>query len=284
MKKLLVGALACVFSLSSCKTDTSAPDKEVLAEVKGKYLYINDLKKAMPEGLSQLDSVAFARVFVENWMADQLMYNVARKNIPDEDKIDEMVEEYRQQLIMSEYQRILIDEKLKKEITEDVIDEYFKAHADDLILRKDLIQGVFLKVPLGAPRHNQLRSWLALKTDNDFERVEKYAIQHASAYEYFVEKWTDFNAVATKLPTRFSNPSAFIRQNKVVEVKDTAFYYMLSIKNYAPAGSPYPQDYAREEIRNLLVSQSKVEFLQNFRKDILARALKKKDAMVYSGK
>ncbi len=282
MKHLLVGLLACIFSLSACNTDTSAPGKEVLAVVKGKYLYISDLKYALPEGLTRSDSIAFARSFVENWVTDQLMYEVARKNIPDEEKIDEMVEDYRRQLILSEYQRYLIEDKLSKEISDEEVEAYYNSHAGELSLNCNLIQGIYLKVPVNSPQHNQLRGWMALKKETDIEKIEKYSIQHAVAYEYFADKWKDLNSIMANIPYRISNAASFLRLNKTLEVRDSAYYYMLSIKKYAVEGSRYPEDYAREEIRNRLISHRKVDYLRNFKNDLLNRAIRKKEASVYN--
>lgn len=281
MKHLLVGLLTCIFSLSACKTDTSAPGKEVLAAVKGKYLYMNDLKNALPEGLTQSDSIVFAHSFVENWVTDQLMYDVARKNVPDEEKIDEMVEDYRRQLILAEYQRYLIEDKLNKEISDEEVEAYYNTHADELKLNCNLIQGIYLKVSVNSPQHNQLRSWMALKKETDIEMIEKYSIQNAVAYEYFADKWTDLNSIMANIPSRISNVALFLRQNKILEVRDSAYYYMLSIKKFAVAGSRYPEDYAREEIRNRLISQRKVDYLRSFRNDLLNTAIRKKEASVY---
>lgn len=276
--------LTCVLLLPACKKETSSSDKEVLAEVKGKCLYMNDLKAAIPEGLSRQDSVAFAHNFVENWVTDQLVYEVARKNIPDKERIDQMVEEYRHQLISSEYQRYLIDEKLGKEITDEDVQSYFDTHADELKLKNGLMKGLFVKVPLNSPQRGQLRGWMGLRNDEDVDKIEKYAIQHAADYDYFAEKWIDLNAALAKMPGNYSNFAPLIRPHRVVEVKDSAFYYMLAVRDFVPAGNKYPEDYARDEIRNLLITQRKTDYMLRFRQDIFKKAMGNKDAVIYSHK
>jgi len=276
--------LTCIFLLPACKKETSSTDKEVLAEVKGKYLYMSDLKTALPEGISRQDSISFARSFIENWVTDQLVYEVARKNIPDRERIDQMVEEYRRQLISSEYQRYLIEEKLSKEITDEEVQSYLDAHAGELTLKTGLMKGIFIKVPLNAPQRGQLRGWMSLKHDEDVDKIGKYAIQHAADYDYFAEKWTDLNAALAKVPGNYSNFASHLSPHRVMEIKDSAFYYMLAVREFAPAGSRYPEDYAREEIRNQLIAQRKTDYLQQFRADLLKKAMSKKEASIVSHK
>jgi hypothetical protein len=284
MNKLLVGMLACIFLLPACKKETSSQEKEVLAEVKGKYLFMSDLQSALPDGISPKDSVSFARSFIESWVTDQLVYNIASKNIPDKEKINQMVEEYRCQLITSEYQRYLIDEKLSKEISDEEVQSYYDSHANELKLKSGLIKGIFVKVPLNEPQRGQLRSWMALRNDEDVDKIGKYAIQHAADYDYFAEKWTDLNTALSKMPGNYSNFAPQIRAKRVVEVKDSVFYYMLAVSEFAPAGSKYPEDYAREEIRNQLIAQRKTSYLQQFRHDLLKKAMDKKEAVVFNHK
>jgi hypothetical protein len=277
MKLSTIGILICIFSLFSCKPDSSAPSKEVIAEVKGKYLYLGDLQSALPEGLNGKDSAEFAQNFIRNWAADELMYDIAKKNIPDEDRIDRMVEDYRQQLITADYQRYLVEEKLGSEITDEEIQAYRKENASSLVLQKDQIQGLFLKIPVQEAQHNQLHTWMTLKKGDYIEKIEKYAIQHAVAYEYFIDQWKDFDAVMANIPYRVSNTSAFLKQNKQLEVKDSSFYYLLTIKEFAAAGTPYPEELAREEAKKQLISQRKVNYLIRFRNDLMKKAIKDKD-------
>jgi len=282
MKQLQFGLLCCIFSLLSCQSNSNAPSKEVIAEVKGKYLYLIDIQDAMPAGLNSKDSANFAKSFIENWVSDELMYDIARRNIPDEDKINNMVEEYRRQLITNEYQRYLVEEKLGSEISDDEIDAYYTAHKADMVLKKDQIKGLFLKIPVKSPQLNALHSWMSLKKEEYADKINQYSIQHAVAYENFVNQWTDFDAIMSNIPYTISNTSIFLKQNKQLEVRDTSYLYMLTIKEYAISGTPLPEELAREESKSKLVSQRKVNYLTSFRSDLMKKAIKDKDVVIKS--
>ena len=61
-----------------------------------------------------------------------------------------------------------------------------------------------------------------------------------------------------------SNPNAFLKANKYVEVADSSYCYLLNIKEYLPSGSVEPYDYASSHVTEMLVNQRKVEFLKKF--------------------
>ncbi|MDD2799630.1 MAG: peptidyl-prolyl cis-trans isomerase [Bacteroidales bacterium] len=282
MKQLTVGIIISIFSLLSCQSNSTSPDKEVVAEVKGKYLYLIDVQDALPGGLNNKDSAAFAKEFVANWISDELMYDVARRNIPDEDKVNELVEEYRRQLVTNEYQRYLVEEKLSNEISDEEIEAYYHAHKSEMVLKKDQIKGLFLKIPANAPQHNLLHNWMTLKKPDFAEKIDQYSIEHAVAYEGFLDRWVDFETIMTNIPYSISNTALFLKQNKQLEVKDSAFIYLLTIKNYAIAGTPFPEELAKEEAKAELVSQRKVKYLQDFRNTLLKKATENKSVVVYT--
>ena len=61
-------------------------------------------------------------------------------------------------------------------------------------------------------------------------------MQNATIYEYFYDKWVDFDEVMDNIPIHVSNPNAFLKANKYVEVADSSYCYLLNIRNiYLPA-------------------------------------------------
>ena len=76
------------------------------------------------------------------------------------------------------------------------------------------------------------------------KKIEKYSVQNATIYEYFYDKWVDFDEVMDNIPIHVSNPNAFLKANKYVEVADSSYCYLLNIKEYLPFGSVEPYDYA----------------------------------------
>jgi hypothetical protein len=277
MKIVHIIIFISIFSLLACQSNTSAPSKEVVAKVKGKYLYLIDIQNALPAGLNKKDSAEFARTFIQNWASDELMYDIARSNIPDKDRVDGMVEEYRRQLISAEYQRYLIEEKLANEITDEEVAAYYTAHKLELVLKKDQIKGLFIKIPIKAPQQNQLRSWMTLKKPESIGNIEKYAIQHAVGYEYFVDQWKDLETIMANIPYSISNTTLFFRQNKQLTVQDSSYYYLLTIKEFAASGSPFPQELAQEEVKTQLISQRKTNYIVQFRNELMKKAIKDKD-------
>ena len=58
----------------------------------------------------------------------------------------------------------------------------------------------------------------------------------------------DFDEVMDNIPIHVSNPNAFLKANKYVEVADSSYCYLLNIKEYLPSGSVEPYDYASPHV------------------------------------
>lgn len=280
MKQLPLAIISIIFSLLSCESNSSSASKEVVAEVKGKYLYRSDLQDALPKGLSPKDSTLFAKDYIQNWIADELLYDVARRNISDDEKIDQLVEDYRRQLVTNEYKRYLIDEKLSKEISDDEIESYLLAHKSSLTVKTNQIKGLYIKIPVKSPNVNQLRNWMSLKREEDAEKINQYSIQYAIDYENFTERWIDFDEVMSNIPYNISNSALFLKQNRQLQVKDNEYFYLLTIREAAIIGSPFPEELAKEEARANIVLERKTTYLSSIRNEILGKALKNGDAVV----
>lgn len=83
-----------------------------------------ELADAMPEGLSRADSTDFADKYIRRWICDVLLYRMAQKNIPDIGRIDALVEKYRRDLVIFEYRKRLVNERMTKSFDEQEMLDY----------------------------------------------------------------------------------------------------------------------------------------------------------------
>ena len=84
------------------------------------------------------------------------------------------------------------------------------------------------------------------------------------------------------IPIHVSNPNAFLKANKYVEVADSSYCYLLNIKEYLPSGSVEPYDYASPHVTEMLVNQRKVEFLKKFEDELYNDAIRSGDVEFHS--
>ncbi|WP_106830425.1 hypothetical protein [Parabacteroides pacaensis] len=266
-----------IFCFFACHKAQLSDEKGVLVKLDDRVLYKSELLPLIPKGSSAADSTLLAESYIKNWVIEGLVLNVAKHNLDKEEDahINKLVEEYRNSLLRYRYQEKLIREKLSGDIQEKDMQQYYDVNRNKFILDKNLIKGLFLKVPIDAPNIKDIKNWYKSTSEVSIEKIEKYSIQYAAIYEYFYDKWVDFDEIMDNIPEHIANTTTFLKNNKTLEIQDSTYYYFLNIKEYLPKGDIAPYDYSESEIKDILINQRKLEFLRNFENELYNDALKK---------
>ena len=274
--------LVLSISLGACKRSQTA-DPDALVSVGGRTLDRSAVNALIPKGVSPEDSLLLAENIVKKWVKDMLVYDMALRNLGnDKEEVDKLVEEYRRSLIRYRYQERLVEEKLKAEILESDKLNYYEENPGQFVLDRGLIKGLFLKIPIDAPGLADVKKWYKSTDVASLEKIEKYSVQNATIYEYFYDKWVDFDEVMGNIPVHVADPNAFLKANKQVEASDSSYCYLLNIREYLPAGATEPYDYASPHIIEILVNQRKVAFLRNFEDELYNDAIRDGDVVFHA--
>lgn len=274
--------LVIAAAMTGCGQEHNHKGKTPLVEVSGEFLYKEDLQAALPLNISKDDSVLFAEHYIRNWIEDALLFDKAEGNIPDNDKISKLVENYRRALIMRTYQEELVNQKLANDISEEEINAYYEKNKELFRLDNPLVKGLFIKVPLSSPDLGNVRVWYRKNNQDVIEKLEKYSLRNAVSYDYFYDRWTSVPDVAAKIPLKVLDTDAnYLDKNRNVEVKDTAFCYFLHIEDFLGKDKQKPLDFARDEIKEILINLKRVEFINKVKEDLYQRASDRNKIIYY---
>lgn len=275
---LIIGLLV----MSGCSGSFNHQGKTPLVEVGDAFLYKEDLDAALPVGIHDKDSVRFAEDYIRNWVEDVLLYGKAEGNIPDNEKIDQQVAAYRRALIMHTYQEELVRQKLGNEVSEEEIEAYYEAHAAQFRAEQPYIQGLFMKVPVQTRNLNRVRNWYKRNTQDAIDGLEKFSIAHAVSYEYFYDRWRPVSEFALKMPLEaLETDMDYLKRNKNVEVRDTVYCYFLHVEQFLPKGDPLPLEYAKNEIKEMIINLKRVAFINQMKNDLYREASENNDIIYY---
>lgn len=275
---LIIGLLV----MSGCSGSFNHQGKTPLVEIGDAFLYKEDLDAALPVGIHDKDSVRFAEDYIRNWVEDVLLYGKAEGNIPDNEKIDQQVAAYRRALIMHTYQEELVRQKLGNEVSEEEIEAYYEAHAAQFRAEQPYIQGLFMKVPVQTRNLNRVRNWYKQNTQDAIDGLEKFSIAHAVSYEYFYDRWRPVSEFALKMPLEaLETDMDYLKRNKNVEVRDTVYCYFLHVEQFLPKGDPLPLEYAKNEIKEMIINLKRVAFINQMKNDLYREASENNDIIYY---
>lgn len=260
-------------ALWGCGGEHNHKGKTPLVEVAGEFLYKEDLQAALPLNVSKDDSVLFAEHYIKNWVQDVLLFDKAEGNIPDNAKIAKLVENYRRALIMHTYQEELVNQKLANEITEEEINAYYEKNKELFRAEYPFVKGLFIKVHLHSQNLGSVRGWYKKNTRDAIEKLEKYSLGNAVSYDYFYDRWLPVSEIAAKIPLKaLDNDGGYLDKNRNIEVKDTAYCYFLHVEEFLGKGKKRPLDFAKKEIKEILINLKRVEFINKVKEELYRRA------------
>ncbi|MGL5272043.1 MAG: peptidyl-prolyl cis-trans isomerase [Phocaeicola sp.] len=284
MDKLKKGGilLAIVCSLIGCGEEYNHKGKTPLVGVSKQFLYKEDLQVVLPLNMTADDSLLFSEHYIQNWVEDALFYEKAQGNIPDNDKINILVENYRRALIMHSYQEELINQKLAQEITDSEIQAYYEKNNFLFTLDEPYVQGLFIKVPLNSPDLSAVRKLYKRNDSEAIEQLEKYSLRNAVSYDYFYDRWLPVSEWSNKIPVKsMVNDLSYLKNNRNIEAKDSAFHYFLHVESFLERGMQKPLDFVASEIRELLLNMKRVDFISKVKKELYQQASEKNEISYY---
>ncbi len=247
--KLLMNAavaLGAMAALCSCAKQNEAPD--VVARVGSRTLTEADIRAAIPPHLAPDDSLQRVNAFIDNWIADNLITEVAIKNLHDLREIDRLTEEYRRQLIMWEYRRLKVAQDTALAITEADIDAYYAAHGSEMRSDEPMVKGIFIAMPATSPALPNVKRWYRSNKAADIERLEKVGLTEAMRYEYFRNRWIPWSDVTRNIPDAPAEP-------RNLELQHEGTIYLLNLTDRINKGDRLPREAAAARIRDLLDRQ-----------------------------
>ena len=283
MNKRYFFSLVSVLVLLSfaCTESVDHRGKTPLVQIGKDFLYMEDITAAIPPGISEKDSSEMADKYIKNWIDDILLYKKAEGNIPDNDKIDELVKSYRKSLITHSYIEQIVGQEVESNISDNEIEEYYNMNNGIFLAREPYIKGLFIKLPKSASGVSQVRQWYKDSSERSIDKLEKYGLRNAVDYEYFYDRWRPFNEIMLRLPVKDVDKSRYMKE-KNIEVSDSAFYYFLHVDEFLGQGEVLPLEYAGNDIKEILMNEKRVEFISRMKKDLYNEASENNDIKYFN--
>lgn len=277
-----IAFMPLIIAFAACSgTESDSVEDDVLVRVGASTLTADDLASNIPYGLSRDDSVKFTRAYIRTWIDNKLVGEIAARNISDTKRIEKLVEDYRNELLMWEYRRQMYAEHAAESIPVDTLRAFYEANKSDFKLKSPLVKGIYIKVPKDAAGLSDVRKWYRSDKAADIDNLEKYGLSEAIHYDYFRDRWIAWEEVEAKIPFDFGgSPDAFLSRNKTFETTRDGYVYLLSVSEYMPSGSVSPFEAAAESIRELLINRTRVDYDRELRQQLYDEGLKDGDIEV----
>jgi len=282
MSKIVILILA-VSLFAGCRNNKNAVKRIAVAEVGKVVLYYDEIPRLIQSGINETDSTALIQNYINKWAKRELLLQKAEDNLSPELKAEivKQLEETRASLVIYQYQRQLMLEKLDTVLTESELENYYAANQNSFTLSSNIIKALYIKLPVETPNLDKIKVLARSSDQKDLQQLESLCFQFAEKFDDFNEKWVPMDRLSVELQQKIENEDNFLKRNTFFETTDSASVTLISIRDYRLRSSLAPFEYVKDDIKRIIWNARRFEFIQALENGIYNEALKQNSFKIY---
>jgi hypothetical protein len=282
MNKLII-ILFTFFVSTGCLNKKNTPHRIPVAEVGGVILYYDEMPHLIQRGINEADSAAIIQNYINKWAKRELLLQRAEENLSSElkDGIDRQLVETRADLVIYQYQRQMMLEKMDTVLSETELENYYTANEKSFILNSNIVKALFIKLPVETPDLEKIKLLARSNDQKDLQQLESSCYQFAEKFDDFNEEWVTMDRLSVELQQDIENEETFLKRNTFFETTDSSSVYLVTIRDYRLRSSLAPFEYVRDDIKRIIWNTRRFEFLQSIENGIYNEALKNNRFKIY---
>jgi len=251
-------------------------DDSIIASVNDHELSMSEARKLMAHLGYDINKTQDKLAFVETWTNAMMMQDELAASDSEKSKLAE----FRSQLFQGELaQYFLTENELMKKVdttfTDGDLEKYFNDHLEEFSLDDFIVKALFIKLPVDAPKMDEIKSAYLLKNDKDVAQIESYAKLYADDFYFDDENWILFQELRNKIALKSINKENLVLNRTKTYFSDQGYVYFLNILDYKLKSDHPPFEFVKSQIKERLMAQR----LNNRRNEVentLKENLKKK--------
>ena len=272
--------LLIILFVSACKfLDRNTIDAKIaLARVDNNYLYIEDI--IFPS--LQNDSSLIIEKQTDQWIKNQLLLKSAYENVINVTNVDNQVLQYKNNLILFEYEKITYQNNIDFLVSDEELNKYYENNIKDFVLPFDLVKALYAKIPVDAPDIGSFRKIIKEYSDSDINEIRSYCFRFAE--KSFLEDtiWVKLDDIILNNPLLLINDkSQFLKRNMYVENVDENHYFFLKIVDKRLIGETSPLSFESNVINAIILNKRKQELFDKLRDSIFVNSKKGIDYEIF---
>lgn len=282
MKRIL-NALLVVFLFNSCNyfvvQEKEEKSSEIIAIVNTAKLFKEDLKNVLPQNISKEDSTVLMNSFINDWAIKQLLLNKAENNnsLKDINEIKDLVNDYRESLLINNYKEMLIKQQLDTVIKDAEIQDFYSKSKGNFRLNEELVKIKYLHFDHKVISKKEFLKLFKSDKIEDLEALEKEQLSF-KYYQFNDSVWTQLDKVLLKLPFSKEN---LLKKTKLLQKQDSIGLYLAAIKDILVRNDTAPLSYIKPTIKQMILHKRKIELIRDIEKIIVKDATKNNNFKVY---
>ena len=283
MFKKYIIAISCAIGVSSCDFFKTTDDRVPVARVNDSYLYEDDIKALVGEGISKEDSTFVVNGFINRWATQLLLVDGAERNLSEDkqESYEKLVEQYKKDLYTKAYLEALVKKSIDTVISDNEAQEVYEANKETFKLNEELVRFRYITIPNNAINEEEIKEKFKRFDDEDKRYLDSISVQFKS-YSLNDSLWIQSSQIVSKISAVNSeNKKELLKKSNFIQLKDSLDLYLVQIKDVLFQNDTAPLDYVKPTIKQIIINKRKLELIKKLETDITKDAIKNKQFEIY---
>lgn len=284
MKSIHYILILIVVLVSSCKFFKKTENGNPIARVNDTYLYEEDIKGLIYDGITKEDSTLRVNNYINKWATQQLLINGAQINLSEEKQTEfkRLVKQYKNDLFIKAYLEALVKRSIDTVVTKEEALEVYNRNIETFKLNEELIRFRYINISDNSINLKDIEERFKRFNQEDKTILDSISIQFRS-YSLNDSIWVRLDQVVTKIPViNNDNKKELLKKSNFVQLKDSLGLYLMQINDVLFRNDTAPLEYVMPTIKQIVINKRKLEFIKQLEKDITKDAMKNKQFEIFN--
>lgn len=284
MKSIHYILILIVILVSSCGFFKKTENGNPIARVNDTYLYQEDIKGLIYDGITKEDSTLRVNNYINKWATQQLLINGAQINLSEEKQTEfkRLVKQYKNDLFIKAYLEALVKRSIDTVVTKEEALEVYNRNIETFKLNEELIRFRYINISDNSINLKDIEERFKRFNQEDKTILDSISIQFKS-YSLNDSIWVRLDQVVTKIPViNNDNRKELLKKSNFVQLKDSLGLYLMQINDVLFRNDTAPLEYVMPTIKQIVINKRKLEFIKQLEKDITKDAMKNKQFEIFN--
>lgn len=267
-----------LFLWSGCKNSSSRQSDQTLAKAGSRVLFLSDVEDIFPVFSDAEDSIIFVNHFVDQWIRKTILLEEAENYLPKEMNIDKLVQDYKESLIIHNFEKQIVHEKLDTSVSTDEKLRYYQRNKSSYLLNEPIVRAFYAIVPQNTSEINDFKKeWIAQKQDY----LNFYCNKYGLVCSFYENEWFLYSDLLQLIPENTFTESQLKSGRTLDRVKDGNQYFV-KVFEFRDKNQEAPLEYIEDKIEKIILYNRKIVLLKNMKQKLYERALELKKVKIYN--
>ena len=220
--------------------------------------------------------------YINSWAKEQLLLQKAEINLSkDQESIENLVKQYRQDVLINKYKEAVIEQYLDTVVTSEDLVKFYDENKEIFRLNEELVK--FKYIHFGNDLLNP-KEFIALFKSEKKEDIDSLRAREMQLKSFNLNDsiWIRLEDVLLKIPLLDENDKdQILKKSKFLQKEDSLGVYLVAVKDALKKNQTAPMSYSIPTIKQMILHRRKLDLYKKIGETLVEDAINNKEFEIY---